>query len=269
MSLFLEKNVDIKFHLNNQDFDGPFDLLLTLVNTEEIDISEIFISDITQQYVEYVSNMEVVDYEYAAEFVAMAARLLYIKAQKVLPRLDDGMPTEEEEFYDELRAYQEEYRVSLMRIMKEGAEKLEEREILYRFYREPQFTEKDYRVVVNDFNLDKMIQAFSDILEKIEKREELEKPKTVIRERESVGERAQMLVALLKQRTRVRFSALFDKDYTKEDVINTFLALLLLLKKQYATVEQEADFGDIVINIVDTDDENGGDTSGQEFEEYN
>ncbi len=269
MSLFLEKNVDIKFHLNNQDFDGPFDLLLTLVNTEEIDISEIFVSDITQQYVEYVSNMEVVDYEYAAEFVAMAARLLYIKAQKVLPRLDDGQPTEEEEFIDELRAYQEEYRVSLMRIMKEGAEKLEEREILYRFYREPQFSEKDYRVVINDFNIDKMIQAFSDILEKIEKREELEKPKTVIRERESVGERAQMLVALLKQRTRVRFSTLFDQDYTKEDVINTFLALLLLLKKQYATVEQEADFGDIVINIVDTDEENGGETSEQEFEEYN
>ncbi len=268
MSLFLEKNVDIKFHLNNQDFDGPFDLLLTLVNTEEIDISEIFVSDITQQYVDYVTHMEVVDYDYAAEFVAMAARLLYIKAEKVLPRLDDGTPTAEDEFYEDLRAYQEEYRVSLMRIMKEGAEKLEEKEILYRFYREPQFTEKDYRVVINDFNLEKMIQAFSDILEKIEKREELEKPKTVIKERETVGERAQLLVDILRKRTRVRFSTLFDDDYTKEDVINTFLALLLLLKKQYATVEQEGEFGDIIINIVDNE-ENGGETNEQEFEEYN
>lgn len=270
MSLFLERNVDIKFNLNNQNFDGPFDLLLTLINREEIEIKDIFVSDITAQYLEYVSNMENKDTEYAAEFVAMAAKLLYIKSKAILPHIETDEISPEEELILGLEEYKE-YHENLITIMREGAAKLEEREILFRFYREPKFTEKDYRVSINEFNLDKMIAAFSEILEKIEKKTEIEKTKTVSKEKVSISDKVNMLLKVLRKRTRVRFSSLFDNDSTKEEVINTFLAMLMILKNQYATAEQDEKFGDIVINITDRDDNNDSEdlTDVKEFEEFN
>ncbi len=270
MSLFLERNVDIKFNLNNQNFDGPFDLLLTLINREEIEIKEIFVSDITSQYLDYVSNMENKDTEYAAEFVVMAAKLLYIKSKAILPHIETDEVSPEEEIILGLEEYKE-YHENLIMIMREGAQNLEEREILNRFYREPKFSEKDYRVSINEFNLEKMIAAFSGILEKIEKKDEIEKTKTITKEKVSISDKVQILIKILKKKTRVRFSSLFDKDTTKEGVINTFLAVLMILKNQYATATQDEKFGDIVIDISDSDnnlkDEEISDA--KQFEEFN
>ncbi len=76
---------DVKFHLENQCFDGPLDLLVQMVKESQINVMEIFISDITHQYLAYVQNMKELDYEYVAEYITLAATLIEIKASKLLP----------------------------------------------------------------------------------------------------------------------------------------------------------------------------------------
>lgn len=259
MSLFLEKE-EVNFHLENiqsrlenKDFDGPLDLLLTLINRAEIDIKDIFISDITQQYLDLVNNMSHKDTDYEAEFIEMATRLIRIKSAALLPKLDDDY-SEEDDVIMDLEMYKE-YHTNLYALLQEGAEKLRERETLFRFYREPKFTEKDYRVVINDFKLDAMIAAFTNILEKIERFEEQNKVKTVNKETVSVDERVEYLKELLKEKIELRFFSLFDEATSKEEVVSTFLAILVLFKRQYAHGVQKTAYGDIYIRINDVDED--------------
>lgn len=259
MSLFLEKE-EISFHLENiqsrlenKDFDGPLDLLLTLINRAEIDIKDIFISNITQQYLDLVANMSHKDTDYEADFIEMATRLIRIKSAALLPKLDDDDYNEEDDVIMDLEMYKE-YHTNLYSILQEGAEKLRERETLFRFYREPKFTEKDYRVVINDFKLEAMIAAFTNILEKIERYEEQNKVKTVNKETVSVDERVAYLKELLKEKIEIRFFSLFDDATSKEEVVSTFLAVLVLLKRQIAHGVQKTAYGDIFVRLNDVDE---------------
>ena len=95
----------IHYHLS--DYDGPIDLLLELITKAKIDIEDIFVSDITRQYVEIITNLpkEEMDYEYAGEFITMAAKLVYLKSLCILPREED----DDDEFAFDAEAERQEH----------------------------------------------------------------------------------------------------------------------------------------------------------------
>ena len=166
----VESSVDEKeiFNLNNEivyhisDFDGPLDLLVTLIHDNEIDIEDLFISEITSQYVQIIKSTprEELDYDYAGEFIRTAAELLALKSARSLPRDDDEELDEDDPEY-----LRQQYilKVKEYALMKEQADKMRDIETINRFYREPEYDEHDYRIALVDFSLDKLIEAYAKI----------------------------------------------------------------------------------------------------------
>ncbi len=233
---------EVTYHLENQEFDGPLDLLLTMVREAKIDIRDIFITDITNQFVAYVQSLTEMNYEYIAEYITLAATLLAIKSAKFLPKTEvedaEDIENEEENLFLRIEAYKR---------FKNAAEKLHGMEVLHRFYRVPKFTEKDYRAVVKEFRLDRLIECFKMLLERIEHLDKPEEEKTIIKERFSISDKIIEITKIIRERGKLIFSSLFEKDFTKLEMINTFLALLEILKKQIALAEQGEGFSDIII----------------------
>lgn len=234
---------EVTYHLADQEFDGPLDLLLTMVREAKIDIRDIFITDITNQFVAYVQSLTEMNYEYIAEYITLAATLLAIKSARFLPKTEvedeeEGVISEEENLYLRIEAYKK---------FKDAAENLHGMEVLHRFYRMPKFTEKDYRAVVKEFRLDRLIECFKMLLERIEHLDKPEEEKTIIKERFSISDKIIEITKIIRERGKLNFFSLFDRDFTKLEMINTFLALLEILKKQIALAEQGEGFSDIII----------------------
>ncbi len=254
-----ESVVDYDTKLKN--FEGPLDLLLFLVNRAEIEIKDIFVSEVTEQFIAYVNSMENVDIEKESEYLSMAATLLEIKSKAMLPvvTFDD----DEEEIDPEKLLFQqlEEYK-----LFKEASVKLKEQETTDIYFKEPDKSVGKVKIAYSDFfNVDKLIQAFSDLLAKTDlerriKGEQKEIPKDVF----TVAEKISFIKSTLLDRERCSFFDLFTEYATKSEIITTFQALLELLKLQYLTVDQDATFGDIVLTIREDRSEDIGDLS-----EYN
>ncbi|HHU42881.1 MAG: segregation/condensation protein A [Bacillota bacterium] len=257
---------DVTFHLEEHEFNGPLDLLLTMVREAKIEIRDIFISDITSQFVEYVKNLEgELDYEYVAEYIIMASTLLSIKSSRLLPKSDltqeeiDIIEQSEEDFYQKMEIYKK---------FKDAAEKLKEREVLYRFYAVPKFSDDDFRTVVKNFNLQKLIDCFKNLLERIEHLDKDIQVKTIIKERFTISDKILEITNLIREKTKINFFNLFKKDYSKMEMINTFLAVLEILKKQIAFAEQEKAFSDIIIKYNKEQDINQEELT-KDAEQYN
>jgi segregation and condensation protein A len=261
MSGIIIKNTydEIKYKLAEQDFDGPLDLLLTLIKDAKVDIKDIFIKNITQQYLDYVAGMETVDFEYAAEFISMAATLIEIKSRSMLPKTEIDVETAEDPETDLIRRLEE------YRLFKEASEKLQGNETLNRFYRNPMFSEDDYRVVIKNFSLERLIEAFSMLLDRIEHFDKNPEPKTILKERFSVSEKFGYILDLLIKHREILFFDLFDRDFTPIEIINTFLAVLELLNKEAATAEQADSCGDIVLKINPDYKKQGDSTDVDEY----
>lgn len=236
----------LKFKLSQ--FEGPLDLLCTLVKENKVEIEDIFISDITGQYLEIVTNSSFDDVEYASEFLIMAATLLEIKSKRLLPVVNDDLDGEIDPDYDEKMIIRQ---VKEYKLFKETTEKLAEQEALYQFTKEPVYTEDDYRIALKDFDLDKLVDAFARIVTRAELKAEEIKPKTIIKERYTVSNRIKHIARNIFELKKMNFFDLYDEDFTKIEVINTFLAILELLKRQYITATQETKFGDIYLELKD------------------
>lgn len=230
----------IKYKL--QDFEGPLDLLLHLIKEKKMDIMEVQLSEITDQYLSYIQNFKENDMELATEFLVMATRLMEIKSFKMLPV---ETVDEEEEVIDpelELKMQLQEYQ-----LFKEASEGLHNIENIDRFYKSPDKSIGDPRIVFNQFNLDKMLDAFAMILMRVEDKENPEASKKINRDRWTVAEKLAFLKGVLKENKEINFFSLFDENYSRLEVITVFMAILELLKFQYAEVVQTEKYGDIII----------------------
>ena len=234
-----EQNSAIKFKLQN--FEGPLDLLLHLIKGSKLDIYEVNLSEITEQYLLYMDELETIDMERAAEFIEMAATLIEIKSKALLPQEEDL--EEEPENQEELLLK----RLQEYKMFKEAGEKLSEYENVNRFYKEPDKEAGDYRVVLAQMNMENLLSAFTKLLTKIDKEEESVIPKTIEKDRFTVEEKTFEIQTILINEKKVKFSKLIDTDYSRSEVITIFLALLEMLKRQEIKVEQPDKFSDIEI----------------------
>lgn len=259
-----ESVVDYTTKLSN--FEGPLDLLLYLVNKAEISIRDIFVSEVTEQFIEYVRSADDLDMEKESEYLGMAATLLEIKSKELLPIMQFEWDQEDDYFMDEESPQENIFRqLEEYKLFKEASENLKEQETVNIFYKEPDESANDVRIEYTDFNLNNLVKAFSKLLERLDlekriKNSQKEIPKEVF----TVADKINYIKTTMLERQSCSFFELFKEDASKMEIITTFQALLELLKLQYLTYEQKETFGDITINLREDRSEEVGDLS-----EYN
>ena len=227
-------------------FEGPLDLLLYLIKKDEVDIYDISIERITQQYLEFMDAFKVLDLEVAGEFVVMAANLIYIKSRSLLPV--HVQPPEEE-------ADEEDPRWDLIRQLveykkfKDAAAQLSQRELdqsnLFTRLPEPEAAVERPLGEVSVFDL---ISAFNKILKRIEGR--TEDLREIFEENFSVSDKIDFIMKMTASGVALKFTELFANAASRTEVVVTFLALLELVRlKQLSLVQGEA-FGEIELKRV-------------------
>jgi len=235
-------NTIIRYETKIDAFEGPLDLLLHLIKEAKVDIHEIRISEITEQYLIYLQAMENMHLEIASEYLVMAANLMLIKSKKLLPK-------EDVDFEDE---YEEDPEAELMRrlleyqMYKESVDEFRKlEEARGQFYTKPaiDFSEYiDHRIELEvNYDASELILAF----EKLLRRQKLETPipTVIVAEKVTVADCIDAIKNTLTFRKRVKFSELFEYD-TKEYIVVTFLAMLEMAKS-----------GDIILLQRETDAE--------------
>lgn len=227
-------------------FEGPLDLLLHLIKDSKLDIQTIKLSDITQQYLDYINSLDLLNLDNAADFLDVAATLIEIKSKKLLPR-EEEIIEDEEDPETLLKKRLEEYK-----LFKDASEALQQIEDVNKLYKAPNKEAGDYRIVLKQMNIDNLIKAFSTLLVKTQETSVEHNERTLERERFTVEEKIFEIKSLLVNTEKISFNALVNDDFTRIEVINLFLALLELLKRQYITVEQSNICGDIEIFRNDT-----------------
>lgn len=244
---FVVAKPEIVYHLS--DFDGPIPLLYELIKSAKIAIEDIFISEVTSQYVEIIRNTpkEELDFDYAGEFITMAAELVYLKSIRTLPKEDEEITEDDPEYERQLLIN----KIKEYALLVEQSDKLREIETINRFYRAPVFTDKDYRVALVNFSLPKLVDAFARVLANAAIHEQEVIPKKVVKDRFSVHEQMENIRLMISVRKQMKFTDLFEPDYDKGDIVTTFLAVLELLKYGRLRAEQEEVFGEITIYAIE------------------
>lgn len=240
-------------------FEGPLDLLLHLINKFEIDIYDIPILQITEQYMHHLKKMQNLRIDVASEYFVMAASLMRIKSEMLVPRNENQVEMEED-FYED-----EDPRKALMEILLEYKQiknvvpKFEERseERSDYFGKDPSDISKLQETVeLKDMGLgiDDLASIFSDILER--HRLDTPQPTKIDTEEFTVVEQIENIRAYFihSGRNRVSFSELIENP-TRQTLVVTFLALLEMIKNNQVSAEQDSIESDITISIIENIEE--------------
>ena len=230
------------FHVVLSDYDGPLDLLLDMVKRAKIRIEDIFISDITEQYLKAMEGLDELDMEQAADFIDVAATLLEIKSRALLPRPESvELPPEEDPKVDLINRLEE------YRLFKEASEKMRTREVINMFSRAPDESVGQPRLVLKDMTTDGLVKALRKMFEKLGTRQQVFKQRKIDLDPFTVADKMQYITARVNAAPRVTFDELFGEDFTLNEIVTTFMALLGLLKNQVVCAEQNDIFDTITI----------------------
>lgn len=236
----------MEYKVRLEVFEGPLDLLLFLIKRDEVDIYDVSIERITQQYLEYMEAFQVLNIELAGEFIVMAANLLYIKSRMLLPK-DQQMAEEDAEEEDprwELIRQLIEYKK-----FKEAASQLRSREALREqlFPRLPAAVEAavEENLLVEEVGIFDLINAFQKVLKRLDaKKEDL---REIFEENFTVSEKIDYLLRVTESEVSMRFEECFAEAASRAEVVVTFLAMLELIRLKQLRVRQDNQFGEIWI----------------------
>lgn len=239
MALIQRVNQEVQLHLT--DFDGPLDLLLQLVREHKLDIKTVRLGDMTAQYLAYLNELPTLDLDLASEFIEVGAILVEIKSKQILPRPESEKP-ELIDAEEELRQRLEEYN-----LFKSVSEELKGMDNVDRFYRAPAVAKVSTNWKLDGVTFADLTDAFTAMLARVDKNAAKIEKATIKLDRFTVADKIKEVVGRLRTTTNLRFSQLFLDDITRSEVINTFLAVLELLKRQLIACRQDQDFGEIEI----------------------
>ncbi|NQT32374.1 MAG: segregation/condensation protein A [Candidatus Omnitrophica bacterium] len=226
-------------------FQGPLDLLLFLIKRDKIDIYDIPISKVTEQYMEYTDLLKLLDLEIAGEFLVMAATLMHIKSKMLLPPdEEDSEEAEEEDPREELVRRLLEYKK-----FKDAASNLQQMHDDHKgvFLRKGAGDKE--KIISGDgteyfeASLFDLIIAFKKVLKEVPK----ETFHKVVRNKFTVSDKIHEIYHLLAKQSKIQFLSLFTSARDKDEVIVTFLAILELMKMREIFVGQKDFFGEIEI----------------------
>ena len=229
------------FQVKLDMFEGPLDLLLHLIREHQLDILDIPIAAITDEYLRYLALMQELDLDVAGEFLLMAATLIHIKSKMLLPpdETAGGEDAEQEDPRAELVSRLLEYKR-----FKEAAQTLGllESETAYLHRRGAPAMEMEVEGPLQ-VSMVELLRALRDVLSRTEKGAPLE----ITPDEINVGQRIVMLMDRLAAESPVEFGRLFGNATRRVEVIVTFLALLELLRRRLATARQSEAMGPIMI----------------------
>ncbi|MFC1667367.1 segregation and condensation protein A [Candidatus Omnitrophota bacterium] len=221
-------------------FEGPLDLLLYLIKKNEIDIYDIPITSITEQYLEYLELMRMLDLNIAGEFLVMAATLIHIKSKMLLPPDEkEILPEEEEDPREELVRRLLEYKK-----FKEVAGVLQDLEgQRKKMFTRSASTELESSEKFFEASLFDLITALTRVLKDVPK----EVFQEIVKDEFTVEQKVHDLLHILVDKTELRLSELFKDAKNKLEIIATFLAVLELIRLKEILVLQERSFGEIKV----------------------
>lgn len=236
------------YRVKTEIFEGPFDLLLFLIRKHEIDIYDIPIHDITNQFLEYIKLMKILDLEVAGEFIEMVASLMNIKARMLLPKPVFGDEDDVEDPRTELVQRLLEYKkfkeaASEMSEFEEHRRKMYSRKFFLRPEDEKPSSTEEYLQNVTLFDL---LLAFKKALDNMPKVTYHEVKKIEV----TIEEQTEYILNLLDAQPNILFSEFIEKLKDRIVIIVTFLALLDLIKLRKIIVRQSRVFDDIKISSV-------------------
>ena len=240
--LTLETN---KYALKLDNFEGPLDLLVHLIDKNKLDIYDIKITDIADQYIDYINQMERMNLDVASEFLVIASTLVYLKSKELLPKeVDDEAELTEEELIARIIEYKK---------YKEISKKLREfyNENSKRFYKLPDQIELPKQKLEKVYKKEELSKRYERLLEASKNKINLNAKnieKIAIIEKFTVASKVKdMLRALIKNKSFV-FNKLFSiKEKSKPEVVTAFSGLLELSRRSKVSTEQEEIFGDILV----------------------
>ena len=239
--------MDYEFKIN--DFEGPLDLLLHLIKENKMDIMDIEIEKITDQYMRFLEEQEKLNLEIASDYLVLASELLEIKSRLLLPRQELDVESEEEfdprsELVNRLLEYQ---------TYKDITKVLQEKEELRsEIYTKAPENVKNYIDEVTEIHADVTLDDLVEALKKYLVRKEEKKPlntKVTVNEI-SISSRRHDIKRLLKNKKKIDFFELFPV-VSKEYVVATFLAILEMAKDKELVIKQDDTFSDIVVEVIE------------------
>lgn len=239
----MEENI-----LHIKDFNGPLDYLLKEIKDKKIDIYDIPIIEVTNQYLDFIYKADDFDMEEASEFIVMASTLLEIKSKMLLPPEvdDDGEIIDpRENLVTQLLEYKAIKEISQM--IKE-----KEKDYVMSIPKDPEYySEIKDKYIINDIDVDLLAKALRNVLvrHKIKIEEENEKH-TIVKDNYSMTESINTIKNLLKTSNKISFFSLFETNTEKGYIVATFLATLELLKMNLVKLIQEENYSDIILEKI-------------------
>lgn len=225
-------------------FEGPLDLLLTLIQKNKVSIYDIPILEITDQYLEVINSAENTDLDYTGEFLVMASQLLYIKSKMLLPKpeLED-----EEDPREDLAL-----RLMLYKKYKEASLELRKNEFATKnmIFRESEKIDFPLPAYNRHHELDELMEAFDMIMSRRERRKKPDKAAfsgIVGREKVSVDDMVEKICNRLHGKRHITFSSLFEGDISKPEMVATFLAVLEMIRLSKIYAENDKETNEILI----------------------
>lgn len=234
-----------KYSIKIENFEGPLDLLCYLIDKNKMNIYDVHLSEITEQYIEYLNAMEKMNLEIASEFLVMASTLLYLKSKNLLPKQEEDVEEiTEEELIRRIIDYKK---------FKEISKTLKENYLVYsnRFYKGQEEIELPKQKLQKDYTPDKIPEVYKLLVERNSVRinqnaKNIEKIALV--DRYTVSEKVKQMYKVLTKHKRFIFNRLFAiNKHDKQEVVTAFSGLLEMSRRCKVETCQEELFGDILV----------------------
>lgn len=240
--------------LAEHKFEGPLDLLLSLIEEQKLDITQIALAQVTEQFLQYIRTLEQIEPTSLSDYLSIAAKLLVIKSKAILPTLE--IDDEEEEAGADL-----EMRLILYKQYKEAAKALKIFDVKgnQSFTRTLVFSERVSFFPDPTVTTTELFNAINKVVSSLKELDNL--PKAKIKEAISIQEKIDHLQILLSSQIETKMSTLISQAKNKSEVVITFLALLELIKQRILIVDQETLFTDITIKRYESTSENTSNAS--------
>ena len=230
--------MDIKL----KDFEGPLDLLLHLVSKYQMDIYDVPITEVIEQYLAYISTLQAMRLEVAGEYMVLASQLMLIKSRKLLPKVAEVTDLEDD-LEQDLLSQIEEYRK--FKLLGEQLEVKHQERAQYYSKAPTELIYEDAELVHDKTTID-LFLAFSNLLSK-KKEEFSQNHTTILRDEYKIEDMMVIVREALVEGQQLRLQDLFKETKDLQEVITLFLATLELIKTQEILLIQKESFGDIYL----------------------
>lgn len=236
------------YRVHIKQFEGPLDLLLYLIEKAEVDIRDIFISDITTEFLKYMSELDELDMEQASSFLTVAATLLYMKSRSLIPKVKTEEPEAEEDAGELLIRQLREYKA--FKQASADMRALYDEAVALRSRPPTEFPVPPREIILKDTTAEGLYHAFLSALNRLPEEEKAEPIRKVVADRYTIRSCA----TNIRERLRVSNGEIMFLDIMrgreKLCVIVTFMALLEMLRRGEVGIRQEERFGDIAIREI-------------------